>query len=319
MLTFLVDTKWWMLVGVLVAFGLNFLLTAKGQKFLPRDQGREYAFNGKLSAGKPRGAGIIFTVVFLVSTLLFIHWDMEILSYLTLILVEMLTGYLDDASDKPWGELKKGLLDFAVAVLTAFTYLHFNPSAVELALFGTTIVLHPIVFGILTVVLVWASVNVTNCADGVDGLSGTLTLVTLGSFFALDHVRGVDNNFAQPMTIFMVCILSYLWFNATPSKLMMGDAGSRAMGIVIAIAALKSHCPLIYLIFAIVLIVDGGSGLVKVALLRYLKIAILKHTKTPIHDHVRKEKEWSNTQTVFRFAILQLILNVAVLYAISLL
>ena len=149
MLTFLVDTKWWMLVGVLVAFGLNFLLTAKGQKFLPRDQGREYAFNGKLSAGKPRGAGIIFTVVFLVSTLLFIHWDMEILSYLTLILVEMLTGYLDDASDKPWGELKKGLLDFAVAVLTAFTYLHFNPSAVELALFGTTIVLHPIVFGIL--------------------------------------------------------------------------------------------------------------------------------------------------------------------------
>lgn len=318
MLTFLVESPWWLVAGIVVAFVLNFILTAKGDKFLPRDQGREYAFNGKLSAGKPRGAGIIFTVVFLIASLVFVHWNLEVLSYLTLILVEMLTGYLDDASDKPWGELKKGLLDFAVAILTAFTYLHFNPSAVELALFGTTLEIHPVIFGVLTVILVWASVNVTNCADGVDGLSGTLTLVTLGSFFALDQIRGTDNNFAQPMVIFMVCILSYLWFNATPSKLMMGDAGSRAMGIVIAIAALKSHCPLIYLIFAILLIVDGGSGLVKVALLRYLKIAILKKTKTPIHDHVRKEKEWSNTQTVTRFAILQLILNVAVLYAVSL-
>ena len=115
---------------------------------------------------------------------------------------------------------------------------------------------------------------------------------------------------------FVVCILGYLWFNATPSKLMMGDAGSRAMGLFIAIAALKSGSPVLYIPAAIVLILDGGLGLVKVALLRFLKIHILKNTRTPLHDHVRKVKGWSNTQAVFRFVIIQIVVSIAVVYMV---
>lgn len=48
------------------------------------------------------------------------------------------------------------------------------------------------------------------------------------------------------------------------------------------------HSPFMYLLVAAVLIADGGLGLVKVSLLRFLKIHILKNTITPIHDHVRK-------------------------------
>ena len=96
----------------------------------------------------------------------------------------------------------------------------------------------------------------------------------------------------------------------------MGDAGSRAMGIFLAIVALKSGSPLMYLLFAIVFILDGGLGLVKVALLRFLKIHILKNTRTPLHDHVRKNKEWSNAQVVFRFAIIQIIVSMAAIYAV---
>ena len=73
----------------------------------------------------------------------------------------------------------------------------------------------------------------------------------------------------------------------------------------------------VYIPVAIVLILDGGLGLLKVALLRFLKIRILKNVRTPLHDHVRKVWMWSNTQTVFRFAIIQIILAVAVMYAIS--
>ena len=91
----------------------------------------------------------------------------------------------------------------------------------------------------------------------------------------------------------------------------MGDAGSRAMGIFIAIVALKSHSPFIYLLAAAMLIIDGGLGLVKVALLRFLKIHILKNTTTPIHDHVRKRLGWSNAQVVFRFAIVQVVFSAA--------
>lgn len=97
----------------------------------------------------------------------------------------------------------------------------------------------------------------------------------------------------------------------------MGDAGSRAMGLFISIAILKTGCPVLYIPVALVLILDGGLGLIKVALLRFLKIHILKNTRTPLHDHVRKVWNWSNTQTVYRFAIIQIILAVAVVYGIQ--
>ena len=96
----------------------------------------------------------------------------------------------------------------------------------------------------------------------------------------------------------------------------MGDAGSRAMGIFIAITALKSQSPFLYLLAAAVLIIDGGLGLIKVSLLRFLKIHILKNTTTPIHDHVRKKMGWSNAQVVFRFAIIQIIISLAVVYLV---
>ena len=72
---------------------------------------------------------------------------------------------------------------------------------------------------------------------------------------------------------------------------------------------------MLYIPAAIVIILDGGLGLVKVFLLRFLKIKILANTRTPLHDHARKNKNWSDTQVVFRFAILQLIVSLALLFA----
>ena len=116
--------------------------------------------------------------------------------------------------------------------------------------------------------------------------------------------------------LFVVCILGYLWYNATPSRLMMGDAGSRAMGIFISLAVLKTGSPFLFLLVALILILDGGLGLVKVALLRFLKIHIFANTTMPLHDHVRKKIGWSNTQTVFRFAIIQIVISIATVYMI---
>ena len=74
---------------------------------------------------------------------------------------------------------------------------------------------------------------------------------------------------------------------------------------------MKSGQPLMYILLAAVLILDGGLGLVKVFLLRFLKIHILKNTRTPLHDHARKEKDWSDTQVVFRFSIMQILFVMA--------
>ena len=306
------------IVGLLAAFGLTCFFIAKFADRLPKDGGREFAHDGKLSAGKPRGAGLIFILVFVGAAFIFAPMSLELLIYLILVTVEMLTGYLDDAAEHPWGELRKGLLDLAVAVILAVTYLSFNPNTIWLAIPGMPLTIPPVLFGALIVVLVWGSVNVTTCADGVDGLSGTLVIITLATFYIIDHLLGSGDDFNVLILMFAVCILGYLWYNATPSLLMMGDAGSRAMGVFISIAALKSESPVLYVPVAVVLILDGGLGLLKLTLIRVCHVHILKNVRTPLHDHVRKNMGWSNTQTLFRFAIIQIAVSMITLSLILL-
>lgn len=317
MLNLLLDSTWAngiALAGILVAFVVTFIILKKGNGFLPKDQGRQFAHDGKLSEGKPRGAGFVFIIVFAVVTILFGKFNIETLIYMLLVIAAMITGFLDDCAKTPWGEYIKGFLDFVIAIVTVMTFLNYNSSDVSFAFFGTTVTFHPVVFGILAVILIWVSINVTNCTDGVDGLSGTIAIISLATISVVNSIQGNGQAFNYVIFILCASILAYLWFNANPSKLMMGDAGSRAIGLFIAIAILKTGSPFLFIPICIVFIIDGGLGLVKIALLRFCKIHILKNTRTPIHDHVRKTLGWSNTQTVSRFAILQLVASVIVFY-----
>ncbi len=306
-------------VGVVFAYLLTSFLLAIGMNKLPRDHGREFAHDGGLSAGKPRGAGFVFILVFVLAALVFGNVDREMTIYLILTVAAMMTGYLDDCAKVSWGELRKGLLDLMIAIMTAVTMVNFNGSDVLIAVTGQVITLPPVLYGILAIVLVWGSINVTNCADGVDGLSGTLTSITLFTIYMIMNSTGTAPEFSYTILLFIACILGYLWFNATPSRLLMGDAGSRAMGLFIAIAIMKSGYPFLYLLAAFVLMVDGGIGLVKVSLLRFLHIKILTKVRTPLHDHVRKNLGWSNAQTVFKFAIIQIMISAAVVWLVGML
>lgn len=301
-------------IGVAFAYLVTCFLLGTCNNKLPQDQGRAYAHDGKLSAGKPRGAGFIFILVFVLTEVLFGSLDRETVIYLILLVAAMMTGFLDDCAKVSWGELRKGLLDLIIAIMTAITYVNFNGSDVLISVTGQTITLNPVLYGVLAVILVWVSINVTNCADGVDGLSGTLASVSLATIYLIMKIRNIEPGFAYAILLFIACILGYLWFNATPSRLIMGDAGSRAIGLFIAIAIMKTGSPFLYLLVAAVLMVDGGIGLVKVSLLRYLKIKILTKVRTPLHDHVRKNKNWSNAQTVFKFAIIQIMISAAVIW-----
>lgn len=302
--------------GILFTFAATCIFISKFANDLPKDQGRDFAVEGKKSAGKPRGAGIIFVLVFAVCTLLFSGLSVELCIYLMLVVIEMLTGFFDDTAEKPWGEWKKGILDLLVAVAVALTYLYYNGSTITF--FGSSFTMPPVLFVCCAVILVWVSINVTNCADGVDGLSGTLTIITLTTIYLIGKLENKSTDMSFPILLFTACILGYLWYNATPSRLLMGDAGSRAMGIFISIAILKTGSPFLYIPAAMVLIADGGLGLIKVSLIRIFKIRILKNTLTPLHDHVRQKKGWSNTQTVFRFAIIQIVISAATIYGLQL-
>ncbi len=301
-------------VGVLFAYVVTCLTLGLAKEKLPRDHGRQFAHDGVLSAGKPRGAGFIFILIFVLTAIIFGNLERELIIYLILTVAAMITGFLDDCAKVSWGELRKGLLDLVIAVMTAITIVNFNGSDVLISFTGQVITLPPAVYIVLAIILVWASINVTNCADGVDGLSGTLASITLITIYIIMKDRDLSPSFMYLILIFIVCILGYLWFNATPSLLMMGDAGSRAIGLFIAIAVMKTGSPFLYFLVAFVLMVDGGLGLVKVALLRFFKIKILTKTRTPLHDHVRKNKNWSNAQTVFKFAIIQIMISLATIW-----
>lgn len=301
-------------ISILIAFAATCIITNLCKNILPRDQGRAYAVNGQKSEGKPRGAGIIFVLVFAGCSLLFVPYSNEMLIYMILIIASMLSGYLDDRSNSPWSEYKKAIIDLAIAIVCALTYVNYNGTHIQLLFTDAGFTMPVVPFVILAVILIWASINVTNCSDGVDGLCGTLSIISMVTLYGICSIKGTDASVKHIILLFAVCLLGYLWYNASPSRLLMGDAGSRAIGFFLAVTALKTGSPLLFIPAAVVLIADGGIGLIKVFLLRFFKIKILANTRTPLHDHMRRNKGWSDTQVVFRFSIIQLVVSLALLF-----
>ena len=302
-----------MLIGALLSFMLTFIALKLFEGKLPTDGGREFAVDGAKSIGKPRGAGIIFILVYFFISVFFSKISLENFLYHLLMIFCMLTGFFDDAASSPWGEMKKGILDLAVSVLTALVYIYHNGTEVHFALVGVTVRFNPVVFGILAVMLIWASINVTNCCDGVDGLCGTLSITSIVSIFALSRLIGTSENIGAGVLFMVMVLLAYLWYNSTPSRLLMGDAGSRAIGVYLAIIVLRSGSPFMYLILCLIIFLDGGLGLFKVTVIRVLKFNPMKNIRTPLHDHFRKTSGWSNTQVVNRFFILQVLISLIAL------
>ena len=65
------------------------------------------------------------------------------------------------------------------------------------------------------------------------------------------------------------------------------------------------------------LCLDGLLGILKVSLIRFLHINAFKNIRTPLHDHFRKNKEWSNTQVIYRFCMIQLVLSAVTIIAVK--
>ena len=109
------------------------------------------------------------------------------------------------------------------------------------------------------------------------------------------------------MAFLMVgCVAGYLWYNANPSLVLMGDAGSRPLGLLIGLLVVATGNPLFLLLVALVILVNGATGLVKVALKRFFGLPFFPNIRFPLHDHCRKELNWSNTQVLVRFMLLHL-------------
>ena len=174
----------------LLAFALTALTDSLFHNKLPHDHGREFAVNGGLSKGKARGSGLIFVLCIALVSLAFLPFRVEYVIYTVLLIASMLSGYFDDAAEKAWNEYKKGIIDFVIAVVAGVTYLNFNGCGVQFLQWSFT--LPYAVYLLLIVILIWASINVVNCTDGVDGLSASLAVVTIGTYLIAYHEELAD-------------------------------------------------------------------------------------------------------------------------------
>lgn len=300
-------------IGCILGLVLSWVLLKVFRNKLPQDMGRAFAVNGEKSIGKARGAGIVFILVYAVLALLFLRLSWEHGIYLFAITASMLTGFFDDASDKPWGRVLKGVLDLAIAAVVAITYVVVNGSKVSLLFFDVTFTMPKVLFVLCAILLIFVSINVVNCTDGVDGLCGFLTLVSLASFLLLSNYMSIGI-YSGDIFLFMLVLIPYLWYNASPSTMLMGDAGSRAIGLYLAITTLRSGRPTLFLLFCAVFFADGGIGLVKILLIKLTKKQVMKNIRTPLHDHARKIAEWKDGQTVFRFVLIQTMISLLTIF-----
>ncbi len=308
--------------GTSAAFLVTLLVLPGAARFLPQDRGREYAVQALAARGKPTGSGIVFITIFLMLSLLFVPFRLDQVVVLLITFLAMISGFLDDRSNRAWNEYIKGAIDGGIALITAI-YLLPRYSAIWLPFVTGEFILPWWLFLPLGVAIIWLSINSTNCTDGVDGLSSTLVLLGLISialllYFVLGHVE-ISHHLLLPhypdasrwaIMVFVLvgCLSGYLWYNAYPSQFLMGDAGSRALGYFIGVVILVSRNPFLFLIVSSVILVNGGTGLVKVLLLRFFRVKVLHNIRFPLHDHFRNVRQWSNTQVLIRFALIQILL-----------
>lgn len=312
------------IIVAILAFVISFILmkTLPSRDFLlGNDRGKKFVEGSEANIGKPVGVGVFFTTVFavLASALdyyLTSTFNVAILS--SIVMISMITGLLDDRSPDPWGEYKKAFLDLLVALGGSIVFTLLNGSSFIIGLIGKEFTIYSFAYMILATILIIVSINATNCTDGVDGLSGTLTILSILTFMAVAKINGTLDKTGFLIGLIMIAsLVGYLCFNIFPSKVLMGDAGSRALGTFIALYAMYLKIPLSYLIIGLPFLTDGGLSVLKITIGRITrkKIIILRSVITPFHDHMKKKLGFSVPKTYISIIIVAAMIDLMYIFS----
>ena len=281
-------------------------------------------------AGTPTMGGLLILSALVFATLVWARLDNP---YIWIVLLVTLAfggiGFADDYA-KVTKQNTKGvssririILGLVIAGLATYAAASFHPAGLtdQLALpvFKNTLInlgLFYVPFGMFVIV---GSANAVNLTDGLDGLAIMPVMIAGATLGVIAYVVG-NFNFSEylgvhfvpgtgEILIFAAALfgagLGFLWYNAPPAAVFMGDTGSLALGGALgAIAVCIKH--------EIVLAIVGGLFVVE-ALSVIIQVAYYKITKkriflmAPIHHHFEK-RGWAEPQIVIRFWIISLIL-----------
>src|SRR3990172_9582153 len=144
-------------------------------------------------------------------------------------------------------------------------------------------------------------VNAVNLADGLDGLAAGLSAITAGAYAAIAFRAGWPDLGLLGAGLAGACV-GFLWFNAHPAEVFMGDTGSNALGAGLAGLALLTKTELTMVVVGAVFVAEAVSVLGQVA---YFKATGGRRIfrMSPLHHHFELGG-WTETQTVTRFWLL---------------
>jgi phospho-N-acetylmuramoyl-pentapeptide-transferase len=146
-----------------------------------------------------------------------------------------------------------------------------------------------------------AMANAVNLTDGLDTLAGGLAAIAFVAFGIIAYRQGQLGVVTFSFTM-VGSLLGFLWFNAHPAQVFMGDTGSLALGATLAVAAFMTGQWLLLPVIGIVFVAETVSVIVQVLYFRYTHgKKLLK--MSPLHHHF-EESGWSETQVTMRFWII---------------
>lgn len=311
-------------------FGLpliNVLRRAQGKGQPIRSDGPEGHF---IKAGTPTMGGLLIVGALLTSTLLWARLDNPFVWMVLFVTLSFgLIGFADDyakvrkqTSDGVSGKLRL-LMGLVVAGLAGWWAAQYHPEALtnQLALpFLKNVLLNlGFLFVPFSILVIVGAANAVNLTDGLDGLAIMPVMIAAATFGVIAYAVGrtdftdyLDVHYVPGSgEILVFCAgligggLGFLWYNAPPAAVFMGDTGSLALGGALgAIAVATKH--------EIVLAIVGGLFVVE-AMSVIIQVIYFKRTgkrvflMAPIHHHYEK-KGWAEPQIVIRFWIISLIL-----------
>lgn len=229
-----------------------------------------------------------------------------------------LVGFFDDwikvTSERNLGLTKRGKAGglLVVALGYAILMVNFTDVHTEIAFTRHNSIgfdLGPVGWCVWAVLLIFATSNAVNLTDGLDGLAGGASIFafaayTVMAFWMFRHNDIYDVPHALDLAVISVAMIGactgFLWWNAAPAKIFMGDTGSLALGTGLAAMALATNTHLLLPILGALFVAESLSVIVQVAVFRTRGRRVFR--MAPVHHHFEL-KGWPETWVIIRFWI----------------
>lgn len=181
-----------------------------------------------------------------------------------------------------------------------------------LPLLNIIIPLSPILFIPIMIICIVGMSNAINFTDGLDGLSGIISASAFAAYGVIAYLQG--QTFLVQLCFIMVgACFAFLWFNAHPAQMFMGDIGALALGATLGTVALMTGQWLILPIIAIIPVAETTSVMLQVLSAKLSRRLLGEDRRlfrrTPLHHHFELGG-WSETQIVQRFWLIGLLASI---------